>query len=266
MNGNRAANGTLVLSAILLAASLAGCSEEGKSGPVWTAGSGTASAGPTASGNPSGTDTSSGTAGTGSAAPTAAPTAAEWKTYADPARKVSFELPKDWIAQSMAPDAGSLPGALKVEVKDADGEYIATLHTGLQAAKAPACTTRAKRSYVVLSSVPVDLPHADTDSTISPRVVFRVIQGYKYFGSYGITNLVAGTDGKACQLQNLVQGPAGKGGIRFGDLPAVRAFAPDEKVAPAKPFDTLDQAAKYVEQSPEFANVQRMLLSLKVNP
>lgn len=274
MNGNRAANGTLVLSAVLLAAGLAGCSEEGKGGPVWTAGSGTASAAPTASGSPGGTGGTGGTGGasgtagpgTAGATPTAAPTAAEWKTYADPARKVSFELPKEWIAQSVTPDAGSLPGALKVEVKDAEGEYVATLHTGLQSAKAPACTTKAKRSYVVLSSVPVDLPHADTDSTISPRVVFRVIQGYKYFGSYGITNLVAGTDGKACQLRNLVQGPAGKGDIRFGDLASVRAFAPDEKVAPAKPFDTLDQAAKYVEQSPEFANVQRMLLSLKVNP
>ncbi|WP_120519577.1 hypothetical protein [Arthrobacter celericrescens] len=265
MNGNRAANGSLVLAAILLTTGLAACSEEGKGGPVWTAGSGssTATSGAPSGATPSGSTTASGTPG---ASATAAPTAARWKNYSDAGQKVSFELPDEWIAQSVTPDAGSLPGALKVEVKDAEGEYIATLHTGLQSAKAPVCSPKAKRNYVVLSSVPVDLPHADTDATISPRVVFRVIQGYKFFGSFGITNLVAGTDGKACQLRNLVQGPAGKGDIYFGDLPAVRAFAPDEKVAPAKSFDTLGQAAKYVEQSADFANVQRMLLSLKVNP
>ncbi len=265
MNRNRVANGSLVLAAILLTAGLAACSENSKSGPVWTAGSGSSAAasGTPPAAAPSGSPTASGTPG---GTPTAAPTAARWKKYSDAGQKVSFELPEEWIAQSVAPDAGSLSGALKVEVKDAEGEYIATLHTGLQPGKVPACTPTAKRNYVVLSSVPLDIPHADTDATISPRVVFRVIQGYKFFGSYGITNLVAGTDGKACQLRNVVQGPAGKGDIYFGDLPAVHAFAADEKVAPAKSFDTLGQAAKYVEQSPDFANVQRMLLSLKVNP
>jgi len=268
MNGNRVANGSLVLAAILLTAGLVACSEEGKGGPVWTAGSGSAGASATGSAAPTGgtASVSPAASGTSGAAPGAAPTAARWKKYSDAGQKVSFELPEEWIAQSVTPDAGSLPGALKVEVKDGEGEYVATLHTGLQSAKAPDCSPKARRSYVVLSSVPVDLPHADTDATISPRVVFRVIQGYKFFGSYGITNLVAGTDGKACQLRNLVQGPAGKGDTYFGDLPAVRAFAPDEKVAPAKSFDTLGQAAKYVEKSADFANVQRMLLSLKVNP
>jgi hypothetical protein len=91
-----------------------------------------------------------------------------------------------------------------------------------------------------------------------------VIQGYRYFGSYGITNLVGGTDGQACGLLNVVRGPAGKGDYSFGDLVALKAFAPDEKVAPAKAFDTLGQAAQYVNESPDFANVQRMLMSLKV--
>ena len=266
MNGNRAANGSLVLAALLLTAGLAACSEEGKGGQVWTAGSPSAGASATGSATPSGGTPSGSPTASGTATPGAVPTADRWKTYTDAGRKVSFELPEEWIVQSVTPNAGSLPGALKVEVKDAEGGYIATLHTGLQPAKAPACSPKASRSYVVLSSVPVDLPHADTDATISPRVVFRVIQGYKYFGSYGITNLVAGAGGKACQLRNLVQGPAGKGDIFFGDLPAVRAFAPDEKVAPAKSFDTLGQAAQYVDQGTEFANVQRMLLSLKVNP
>jgi hypothetical protein len=48
---------------------------------------------------------------------------------------------------------------------------------------------------VVVSSVPVELPHLGGEGTIDPHVVFRVIQGYKYFGSYGITNVVGGAGG-----------------------------------------------------------------------
>jgi hypothetical protein len=35
-------------------------------------------------------------------------------------------------------------------------------------------------------------------------------------------------------------------------------------VAPAKAFDTLGQAAEYVEGNADFANVQRMLMSLEI--
>jgi hypothetical protein len=110
----------------------------------------------------------------------------------------------------------------------------------------------------------VELPHSGGQGTIDPHVVFRVMQGYRYFGSYGITNLVGGADSKACQLQNVVQGLAGKGNYSFSDVRSLKAFAPDEKVAPAKAFDTLDQAAGYVNKGAEFANVQRMLMSLKI--
>jgi hypothetical protein len=86
------------------------------------------------------------------------------------------------------------------------------------------------------------------------------------FGSFGITNVVAGADGQSCELRNRVLGTCnGKGDYSFGDVLAVHAFAADEKVAPAKAFDTLDLAAKYAVHGSEFANVQRMLLSLKVN-
>jgi hypothetical protein len=200
-----------------------------------------------------------------SSGPSPAATALTWKTYTDPAKKVSFELPGDWIAQSVTAEAGSLPGALRVEVKDGGGRYIATLQTGLPPAGPIACSAGQSHPYVVISSVPLDVPHSDGPDTIDPRVVFRVIQGYKFFGSYGITNMVGGADGQACELRNRVQGPSGKGDYSFGDVTAIHAFAADEKVAPAKTFDTLDLAAKYAAHDSEFANVQRMLLSLKVN-
>ncbi|MGO4493301.1 hypothetical protein AB4Y86_14590, partial [Arthrobacter sp. 2YAF22_2] len=207
---------------------------------------------------------SDGASGGATASATAGATAAAWKTFTDPGKSVSFDLPQDWIAQSVTPAQGTLPGALRIEVKDAEGRYLAALQTGLTPQPAGACAADAAKPYVVVSSVPVELPHRGGDGTIDPHVVFRVIQGYKYFGSYGITNVVGGAAGKSCALQNLVRGPEGKGDYSFGDLAELKAFAADQKVAPAKAFDTLAQADKYVNDGSEFANVQRMLMSLKI--
>jgi hypothetical protein len=275
MTGTALSRGARIAGALAVAAAaVSGCSGGGGGTPAWTAGSNPsgATAGPDS--GPGGTTTG---ATTGSAEPTAsgsasgsesaAPgsTASAWKVFSDPAKNITFELPQEWIAQSVAPDQGTMPGALKIEVKDAKGGYLATLQTGLQPRAVPACPEEAGRPYVVVSSVPVELPHRDGEGTIDPRVVFRVIQGYKYFGSYGITNMVGGAGGKGCLLQNVVRGPDGKGDYSFGDLTALKSFAPDQKVAPAKSFDTLDQAAKYVNEGSEFANVQRMLMSLRIN-
>lgn len=259
---------TAALAAVVL---LSGCSAGGGGQPSWTAQ-------PAASG-PAGSSQASSSAPPASAAPTegtetaepagsaeasGSATSAAWKMYTDPARKVSFDLPEEWIAQSVTPDEGTLPGALKVEVKTADGAVIATLKTGLPETSAHECPDPQRKPYIVLASNPVDLP-SNESAAIEPRVVFRVIQGYRYFGSYGITNMVGGADGSACTLMNVVSGPAGTGNYSFGDLDTLRAYAPDEKVAPAKAFDTLDQAGKYVSEGTEFANVQRMLMSLVIN-
>lgn len=241
---------------VVAAAALTGCSSDGKGSPAWTAGSG-ATESTTSTASPAAASSASASAAPGSSA-------AAWKVFTDPAKTVSFEVPQDWIVQSVAPDAGTLPGALKIIVKDAKGAYLATLQTGLPPQPPPSCPGGAARDYVVVSSVPVDLPHAGGEGTLDPHVVFRVIQGYKYFGSYGITNVVGGAGGKSCALQNVVRGPAGKGDYSFGDLTVLKTLAPDRKVAPAKAFDTLDQAAKYVNEGSEFADVQRMLMSLKI--
>jgi hypothetical protein len=257
---------------IVAAVVMSGCSREGKGEPAWTAGVSptesptTAGTSPASSpvATPGAGDTGAQPSSTGTESASAGATAAAWKVFSDSTKNVSFELPQDWIAQSVTPDQGTLPGAIKIEVKDARGGYLATLQTGLPSPSAAACQEAARKPYVVVSSVPVDLPHREGDGLIAPHVVFRVIQGYRYFGSYGITNVVGGSDGRACALQNIVRGPEGKGDVSFGDLAALKALATDEKVAPAKAFDTLDQAAKYVNEGSEFANVQRMLMSLKI--
>jgi hypothetical protein len=261
----------LRMAALLMVGGLAaGCSGQGKAEPSWTAQPETSAAvspsgpggtpGPTAS-DPAGSATAG--SATASASPGPAATASAWKSFSDPGKTVSFELPEEWIAQSVTPEEGTLAGALKIEVKKRDGTVVATLRTGLPPS-ATGCEENARHPYTVVSSLPVDLPALTGDGTIAPHVVFRVIQGYRYFGSYGITNIVGGADGQACELRNVVRGPAGKGDYSFGDLTVLKAFAPDEKVAPAKAFDTLDQAAKYVGEDADFANVQRMLMSLKI--
>ena len=258
-----------VLSGALLVAGalLAGCSTAEPRGPGWTAQPDPSAAGTTAPASAGAMASATATADAG-ATPTAGPeavaTAVAWKSFSDPGRTVSFELPEDWIAQSVTPDEGSLPGALKIEVKKPDGTFLAALRTGLPPSSAT-CAGASKRPYTVISSVPVELSAAGGEGTIPPRVVFRVVQGYRYFGSYGITNVVGGGDGRACELRNIVRGPAGKGDYSFGDVVSVKAFAPDEKVAPAKAFDTLDQATRYATEGTEFANVQRMLMSLEIN-
>jgi hypothetical protein len=256
----------LRMAAVLMVGGLvAGCGSQEKAAPAWTAQPETsAAATPSGPGGTPGPTTSdpAGSA-TASASPGPATTASAWKSFSDPGKTVSFELPEEWIAQSVTPEEGTLAGALKIEVKKQDGTVVATLRTGLPPS-APGCEDSARRAYTVVSSVPVELPALTGEGTIAPHVVFRVIQGYRYFGSYGITNIVGGADGQACELRNVVRGPAGKGDYSFGDLTALKALAPDEKVAPAKAFDTLEQAAKYVGENAEFANVQRMLMSLEI--
>ena len=251
---------------LLAGALLAGCSTPTNSGPAWTAEP--SDSGATATASPDGSATagpSSGATAAASASATAGPaaTASAWKTFSDPAKTVAFDLPETWIAQSVPAEEGTLPGALKIEVKKPDGTFVAALRTGLPPSSAD-CPEDARRPYTVISSVPVELSAEGGEGTIPPRVVFRAIQGYRFFGSYGITNIVGGADGQACELRNIVRGPADKGDYSFGDVVSVRAFAPDEKVAPAKAFDTLDQAATYASESADFANVQRMLMSLEI--
>ncbi|WP_313902449.1 hypothetical protein [Arthrobacter sp. KBS0703] len=94
-----------------------------------------------------GTSTPSATATGPSESPGA--TASAWKVFSDPAKTVSFELPQGWIAQSVDPDKGTLPGAVKIEVKDAEGTYLAALQTGLPEAAAATCATAARKNYVV---------------------------------------------------------------------------------------------------------------------
>ncbi|WP_415854323.1 hypothetical protein, partial [Sinomonas sp. G460-2] len=189
---------------------------------------------------------------------------AKWKTFTDPGKTVSFELPDEWIVQSGAAAAGSSAGALHFDVKKADGTFVAALQTGLPQPTQQACDPAQAKAYSVLNSLPVTLPFTDSPTAISPRFVFRVIQGYKYFGSFGLVGVATvSQDGKACKLANVVPGPASIGGYAFSDVLELAPLSPQAQVAPLQAFDNLAQASAYVQNSGDFANAQRMIMSLK---
>jgi len=199
----------------------------------------------------------------GSAAPGSIP---GWKRYSDASGLVAFELPQDWIVQSVPPAEGTAAGAVAVQVKDAGGVVQAELRTGIQPAGG-ACSPAAALPYTVLLSVPLEIPAVGDQPQVhvEPRFVFRVLQGYRFFGSYGITNLVGGPDNRACRLENVVQGPDPVMGYMFGDVSAVTAPGPAEPVGQLKAFDTITQAQEYL-QTPRFQEIQRMIQSLQVRP
>ncbi|MBL0706441.1 hypothetical protein JJE72_13170 [Sinomonas sp. JC656] len=253
-----------------LAALLTGCGS-GAPAPVWTGVTGPSSSvapgGPaapgSAQGGSAGPSGSAGASASGSPTPSVGATSATWKKYTDPAKKVSFDLPASWIVQSTDPAPGAAPGSLRLEVKKGDGTFIAALATGLPVPAAQPCDPAQAKPYSVLNSVPVKVPFADGPDVIAPRFVFRVIQGYKFFGSFGLTGIpTAAADGKACRLANIVPGPSGIGGYSFADTVEVTPPAADAKVAPLKSFDSLAQASAYVRDSGDFADAQRMIMSL----
>lgn len=216
----------------------------GTAGATGTAGApgGTGAAGPTS--NPS-------------ASPSAEPTAAQWKTYTDPGRNVSFELPADWITQLVT---GKDAKGVRVEVRDTSGDVVATLQTQITGLGG-ACTPNSMRPYTVISSIPMQIPSNNQGAAaVDPRFVYRVIQGATHFyASYGITDQSAGKDGRACMVYNTVQSKQ-LGIYMFGDVLQFTS-APDGS-AGLRAFATLANAQAYMNTS-EYLNVQRMVTSLK---
>ena len=252
--------GGLAASLAAVAVLLTACGS-GQSGPSWTpvgpggGASASSTAGPSsgASGGPSASGT-----------PSPGATSAQWKTFTDPGKTLSFDLPAQWIVQSAPVAAGSSAGAQHYDVKKADGTFVAALQTGLPAPSQQACDPAQAKAYSVLNSLPVNLPFTDSSTAISPRFVFRVIQGYKYFGSFGLVGVATvAQDGKACRLDNVVPGPSSIGGYAFSDVLELTALSPQAQVAPLQSFDSLAQASDYVQGSGDFADAQRMVMSLK---
>lgn len=187
-----------------------------------------------------------------------------WTVFTDKQRLVSFEVPEDWTVEAMEnPGEGFDEGGLHFEVSNADGATMAELHTRITL-PAEDCDADAASPYVVLSSEPVDLPStAEAEGSIEPRFVVRLIQGFRFFSSYGVTDVVGGADGEACVLSNTVQGPDHIGLYSFGDAVQLEALAPAQVGSRTESFATIAEAQKRFGQK-DFDQIRRMILSLQV--
>lgn len=254
----RMAAALVLLATVSLSATLSGCgvsivASEPSTKVSQSAGAGASSS--STSTSPSAIP-SSGMQPTGSPAPQA--TAAPWKTYVDPGKSVSFELPADWTTALVPGTSGSLQ---VVEVRDAAGTKVATLTTG-GGGLGGACGPDTQRPYTVLASVPLGIPTFSKDpAAVDPRFVYRLIQGANsFFASYGIADHPAGADGMACLVYNTVT-TAKLGLLSFGDVVQLRS---DPEGTPGtRAFATIADAQAYM-QTAEYQNIQRMITSVKL--
>lgn len=187
-----------------------------------------------------------------------------WKVFTDEQRLVSFELPEDWTVAAIE-DAGEgfAEGGLHFEVANADGDKMAELHTRINE-QPDDCGESAASPYIVLASEPVDIPStAEAEGSIEPRFVLRLIQGFRFFSSYGVTDVVGGSESTACVLSNTVQGPEHIGLYSFGDRIALAALDPSQVGSRTESFPTIADAQKRFDQA-DFDQIRRMITSLQV--
>ncbi|WP_104178961.1 hypothetical protein [Arthrobacter sp. B0490] len=187
-----------------------------------------------------------------------------WKVFTDPGRLVSFELPEAWVVQPLEPAVGTYaPGSLHYAVRTPEGTTAAELHTGILTPEV-SCPEQQRTPYYVIGSEPLPLTgEAPATTDIEPRFVVRLITGFRFFGSYGITDTVGGADRLACSLPNTVQGSDALGRFSFGDLEVLVPKAPAETGPQTVSFGTIGEAEAYYA-TPEFATVREMILSVRV--
>jgi hypothetical protein len=202
--------------------------------------------------------------------PSAAPTAAapvvpaeEWRTFSSSGGKITFDYPAQWSV--VAPQGAAGSPAVDVDVKDADGMVVASLHYGPSGGIGGAC--QGAVPYSVLDSVELALPYNTAAADIiTPRFAFRALQERdRVTASYGITSSVAGKDGTSCMFYNVVSGPAESPLYSFADAFQVNVGGAAEggNRKGAKTFRSLDEARAYM-QAPEYLNAKRMITSLKI--
>ena len=202
--------------------------------------------------------------------PTATPTMpplrearAGWKVFTDPARLLSFELPGDWLVQPVQVDPeGYAPDSLHYAVRTPEGTTAALLHTGVPSPEVP-CAEGERTPYYVIGSEPLeDAGGSPGGEGVEPRFVIRLITGFRFFGSYGITDQPGGEDYMACSLSNTVQGGATLGRVSFGDLEMLAPKAPAETGPGTVSFGTIGEAEAYYAAD-DFEVIGQLIRSLR---
>ncbi|WP_131683320.1 hypothetical protein [Pseudarthrobacter sp. YALA5] len=246
------ASGAAIPTAFLVAFLLAGCGPQatpptttGSPGGAPTSASATASAAPTSTGAPSVAPSPTGTA----------PAPDSWTSFTTSDGELTFDHPAAW---SVRDPAGELPegGGAFAEVTNAAGRPLATLRTNM----ATGSTCMEKYPYEVLETQ--ELPALAQDGA-APRYVYETRGNDAAPGpadtpaaAYGITTMQPPAGDSTCAIFHFFTWPPTA--AMFGAF-----FSPDNNVTPgAESLPYLEQAKKYAETE-EYADIKRMITSLR---
>jgi hypothetical protein len=204
---------------------------------------------------------------TGTTAPLGKPpvrqaTVEGWKVYTDPDRVLSFEIPGDWVVQRQVKPSQPSDNGLHLDIRDSSGKLAAQLHTRLKLPKAT-CSAGGVTELRVLLSEPAKMPAVASADTVEPVFVYRTLLGYKYFGSYGLTDKPAGNGFQACTVENTVNGPKPVGTYSFGTAVRHGTPAPGEKTGLLDTYGLIAEAERFITTK-RFKTVQQVIMTLQI--
>jgi len=185
-----------------------------------------------------------------------------WKVYTDPDRVLSFELPADWVVQRQVKPSQPSDKGLHLDIRDSSGELAAQLHTRLKLPKAT-CSAGGVTELRVLLSEPAKVPAVKSADTVEPVFVYRTLLGYKYFGSYGLTDKPAGDGVQACIVENTVSGPKSVGTYSFATAVRHGTPAPGEKTGLLDKYGLIAEAERFITTK-RFKTVQQVIMTLQI--
>ncbi|KNC19224.1 hypothetical protein AC792_07410, partial [Arthrobacter sp. RIT-PI-e] len=97
---------------------------------------------------------------------------------------------------------------------------------------------------------------------VEPHFVIRLITGFRFFGSYGITDRVGSDDGLACALPNTVEAGERLGRVSFGDLPVLVPKTPADTGPATGALGPPGEAGEY-HATTDFDVVGQVIRSLR---
>lgn len=218
--------------------------------PQATPSGATSSAGPTTA-----TATTAAPPGTTGSPSASAPPSDSWTTYTTAAGDLAFDLPSSWTIKDPAGELAEGGGAF-AEVSSEDGRLLATLRTNM--ATGSTCTER--YPYSVLESQ--DLPQLAQYGTV-PRYTFETRGNDIAAGppdtpaaAYGITTAPLPEGDSACYMFHFFNWPPNA--ATFGAF-----YNPELNLTPGDPSLPYLEKAKLYAGTPEYADIKRMITSLR---
>ncbi|MFT4469698.1 hypothetical protein ACMX2H_07260 [Arthrobacter sulfonylureivorans] len=186
-----------------------------------------------------------------------------WKVYTDPDRVLSFEIPADWVVQRQVKPSQPSDNGLHLDIRDSSGKLAAELHTRLKLPK-DTCSAGGVTELRVLLSEPAKVPAVASADTVDPVFVYRTLLGYKYFGSYGLTDKPAGNGFQACTVENTVNGPKSVGTYSFATAVRHGTPAPGEKTGLLDKYGLIAEAERFITTK-HFKTVQQVIMTLQIS-